>query len=49
MVSCLLQDMVQKREDEVNALRAHLEDLTGQLERMELDIKKFTANMGRVS
>lgn len=34
--------------DEVAALQARLEELTTQLESMEMDIKKFTTNTSRV-
>ncbi|XP_062513614.1 coiled-coil domain-containing protein 22 homolog [Corticium candelabrum] len=42
------EELKKKREDEVAALQARLEDLTVQLEKMEMDIKKFTTNTSRM-
>jgi hypothetical protein len=42
------EELKRKREDEVAALTARLEDLTAQVDSMEMDIKKFTTNSSRV-
>jgi hypothetical protein len=42
------EELKRKREDEVAALTARLEDLTAQVDSMEMDIKKFTTNSSRM-
>ena len=42
------EELVQQREQEIASLQEELAELVGQIEGMQLDIKKFTSNMQQV-
>ena len=42
------EELAQQREQEIGSLQDELAQLVGQIEGMQLDIKKFTSNMQQV-
>ena len=42
------EELAQQREQEIGSLQDELAELVGQIEGMQLDIKKFTSNMQQV-
>ena len=45
----MLQEQQKKREDEIEALKKEVEELTSRLETLDIEMKKFTANQAQMA